>query len=187
MSILNRNLIGVTLLALACSESPLLNHQNANAAQKDSATTSRPASGKTTSAPSTPRTDETKKTEEKAKANDPCDLEFKEANRCGFLEWEEAPKNLKVTSCIIRFWNRDSDREEKRVLSSPPGTLSVFPWMGSMGHGSTLKTVIEELQPGEYRVKNIKFIMPGEWQMIVKFMNKEEVIDESKLDLTIEE
>lgn len=45
-------------------------------------------------------------------------------------------------------------------------TVQVVLWMPSMGHGSA-PTVVEKVAPDVYHVKNVYFIMGGEWDVQV--------------------
>jgi hypothetical protein len=46
-------------------------------------------------------------------------------------------------------------------------TMTVFPWMGIHGHGSTEEPVVEEIGDGRYRAFPITFTMPGPWEIFV--------------------
>ncbi|HEY2514375.1 MAG TPA: FixH family protein [Polyangiaceae bacterium] len=44
-------------------------------------------------------------------------------------------------------------------------TLSVVPWMTSMGHGASVTPTATETAPGTYVVTDVDFAMPGTWEM----------------------
>lgn len=44
-------------------------------------------------------------------------------------------------------------------------TISVVPWMTSMGHGASVTPTATETAPGSYVVTDVDFAMPGTWEM----------------------
>ena len=44
-------------------------------------------------------------------------------------------------------------------------TISVVPWMTSMGHGASVTPTATESAPGSYVVTDVDFAMPGTWEM----------------------
>ena len=44
-------------------------------------------------------------------------------------------------------------------------TLTVEPWMPSMGHGSATTPTAEDMGEGHYHIASIDFTMPGSWEV----------------------
>jgi hypothetical protein len=51
-----------------------------------------------------------------------------------------------------------------------------------MGHGST-PTTTTRVDVGSYRVSNVFFTMPGEWELRLQAKNGTEVLDEANISI----
>lgn len=88
----------------------------------------------------------------------------------GHLSWDQGPDG-KGGEAIMRIEWRDGSTHE---LVEPGLPFEVLLWMPSMGHGSaptqTQRVVDNQGQAviGTYQIRNMYFIMPGDWDIRVK-------------------
>jgi hypothetical protein len=47
-------------------------------------------------------------------------------------------------------------------------TVSVEPWMPSMGHGSSTTPVVHDMGEGNYHIESLTFTMPGSWEVRIE-------------------
>lgn len=118
--------------------------------------------------------------------NDPqkvstCSIPFKHSLHCLTWEWEKMPTSREYGSLVLKIY-RLNNHDQTPVLENPAGELQVVLWMPSMGHGST-PTQTEQLDVGTYRVRNVFFIMPGDWDMHFQIQDGATTIDEAKVSL----
>ena len=90
----------------------------------------------------------------------PCWIMTADLNLCGIPEWITGRPNTKTENQLkILFKPLDPQRQ-----FVPIHNFSFRLWMPSMNHGS-VSTKIEWIAPDTVLVKNIYFIMPGQWQL----------------------
>lgn len=111
-----------------------------------------------------------------------CSLKLKTAGTCLRLAWvrratSEAPGELLLTA-IAPAPGADGIPVTRRI----DGEVRVSLWMPSMNHGSTPITV-EPVADGVYRVRDVYFIMPGDWEIRVQVWNGSHLIDEGSYAL----
>lgn len=84
---------------------------------------------------------------------------------------------------VLKSWHNDFG-----TFNGPyqdlPNTLHVYLWMPDMGHGSS-PVKIKKIAQGEYEVSSAYFIMPGKWEIYFQLKNKDDVLDEVVLPLTL--
>lgn len=105
-----------------------------------------------------------------------CDAYFAQTKACVDLIWEKKPTNDEMGTFVLEIYNPD-DRGQFVDLQS---NLEVVLWMPSMGHGSSPVTV-EKVAPGQYRVSQVFFIMPGDWEIQFKLKNGNTVLEQAAL------
>jgi hypothetical protein len=107
---------------------------------------------------------------------------FKKTTYQFTIDWLAGP-SLGESKFLLRSWNK-----EDGTISGPyhnlPYELAIELWMPSMGHGSA-PVKIKKLASGEYEVSSVHFIMGGKWDIIIRLMNKKDIIDEVIIPLTI--
>jgi len=102
-----------------------------------------------------------------------CALRFPNTQICVKAQWASAPSSTRPGELAITL--------------SPefPGVFSALLWMPSMGHGSA-PVKIESLEQGRYRLTNMYFIMPGDWDVRLFLKNAAgEVVDQLFISLMV--
>lgn len=97
-----------------------------------------------------------------------CSLQFKNSGYCVFWNWETVPTNKAYGSFTFKVL-RSNLLDQSPMPVDINETMAVVLWM-KMGHGSA-PTKVTKVDIGSYRVSNVFFTMPGEWQ--IKFQIKE--------------
>jgi len=92
-----------------------------------------------------------------------CTTTFSESQYCLNWYWETPPTSTRAGSLIFKVY-RLNHFDKTPVVVDSALTPEVVLWMPSMGHGST-PTQTTRLDVGTYRVSNVFFIMPGEWDI----------------------
>ncbi len=156
-------LIGLTLFALGCGKSPLLNHAQANGGSPD-----------------TGRTLEPRNDQQRAQ----CPLLFPNAGLCASISWDKQPGSEEATSFTLRYWNRESGTFNG-PYADPASTVGVKLWMPTMGHGSSPVTIAHDADSGVFKVTNVYFVMPGEWEVHVQLKDGAKVVEEAVEKVTI--
>lgn len=109
-----------------------------------------------------------------SQSEDTCSLKFTKAGICAEMQWLKAPSSSDYSEFTLKF-------------NSPQITaanLSVVLWMPSMGHGSA-PVKIEDLGQGQFRVYNVYFVMPGEWEVRVNLKNQSATVDQVFVPLMV--
>lgn len=116
---------------------------------------------------------------EKPKVAGQCEQQFSVFGICMNLKWENLPQAMKTTSFTLTF--------SSVATGAPtflPGDLDVYLWMPSMGHGSSPVTVAK-IDPSNYAVTQVYFVMPGEWQIVVQLKSSNQVLDKVIIPVTL--
>lgn len=108
--------------------------------------------------------------------------EFKKIAYSFSIDWQTGP-STDVSSFILKTWKTDTGTVNGPYLDLP-NTLKVILWMPSMGHGSA-PVKITKMGPGEYKVTNIYFVMPGRWDVKFHVTKANDVLDEVNLPFDI--
>ena len=125
---------------------------------------------------------ETSSPQENSQKTQECSVVFSNSQLCLQWFWETKPTSKEYGSLIFKIFRLNS-YDNTPVASEIPGAPQVVLWMPSMGHGST-PTVTEKLDTGTYRVKDVFFIMPGDWDILFQFQDSsEKTLDEAKVSL----
>ncbi len=118
-----------------------------------------------------------------------CELYFKKVQACGQIEWVVKPKKVEIPTpkdqaeFKIQFFKKNRTHEKYTLAE----TIRVKLFMPSMGHGSQPTSVSQETDdqghpiPGSYRVKDVLFSMPGDWEIRVELKKHDKVIDQATL------
>lgn len=104
---------------------------------------------------------------------DDCRLFFDKSNLCVDLQWEKLPTTSEKGSFVLRFY----EKQNNAILLDPTLSVAVTLWMPSMGHGSS-PVKIERQAQGVYRISNVFFIMPGEWDIRIQLKNEGQIIEQ---------
>lgn len=122
---------------------------------------------------------------EEKKSN--CDIVFTKSKMCLSWKWEEKPTSSEMGSLIFKTFrlnNYDQTAIQIDPIFEQTSVPQVVLWMPSMGHGSSPTNTIR-LDVGTFRVSDVFFIMPGEWQIKFQIKNGEEVLDEAQVAVSI--
>ncbi len=112
-----------------------------------------------------------------------CEIKFQKSDLCFSWRWEQIPTASTAGILILKTFRLNLfDQTPVEIDSTYP--ISLILWMPSMGHGSS-PTQTQRLDIGTYRISNVFFIMPGEWEMKFQIKNEIEIIDETILQITI--
>lgn len=114
-------------------------------------------------------------------ASDACLQQFTKSNLCLVWKWENKPTSQSYGSFIFKTYRLnllDQTPLEVDLIAQP----EVILWMPSMGHGST-PTITTRVDVGSYRVTNVFFTMPGEWELRLQVKNGTEVLDEANISI----
>jgi len=84
------------------------------------------------------------------------------------LNFEKPPTTNGEVVFTIKFYHPQTPE----ILIDADSAWDVILWMPSMGHGSS-PVKIEKIATGYYRVSRVYFIMPGDWDLIIRFKNSE--------------
>jgi hypothetical protein len=111
-----------------------------------------------------------------------CSTRFTQSQICLLWYWEQKPNSSEVGRLIFKTYRLNSfDKTaiEVNSVSIPQVQL----WMPGMGHGST-PTQVVQLDTGTYRVQNVFFIMPGEWDIRFQIKDGDHINDEAVVHIT---
>lgn len=113
-----------------------------------------------------------------------CTRQLKNSKLCIVWMWETKPTETTLGAFIFKTY-RLNNYDQSAILLDAGDKAEVVLWMSSMGHGSS-PTVVQKLDVGTYRVNEVFFTMPGQWQMQFQFKNQnEEIIDEASFEIQI--
>jgi hypothetical protein len=117
-----------------------------------------------------------------------CDLKFAKSGDCVEIAWKEKPTETKAGSFVFKI-SHSAASGQSSVPMDPQMAASVVLWMPAMGHGSTPVTVTkidDGADPAvSFLASEVRFIMPGEWQIKLQIKQANEVIDEAVLDYVL--
>lgn len=105
---------------------------------------------------------------------DHCPLAFKTSNLCAQLDWIIHPSDSSDSSFYLIFF---ADDDPTKSIVVPEADLEVELWMPSMGHGSAPVEITKE-SSGRFKVTRAYFIMPGDWEIIIRLRSENKIIDE---------
>ncbi len=99
------------------------------------------------------------------------DQRFPRSNRAFDLVWQTGCPSFDACSFTVNLKDPLDSGEE----------LFAELWMPSMGHGSSPFTV-RALGPTSWEFSDVYFIMPGNWEVVLKIKSGGQAIDEIRLD-----
>ena len=111
-----------------------------------------------------------------------CQNQFQNSGYCLDWSWENKPTSSEMGSFVFKVYHLnafDQTPIEVDLASAPQVVL----WMPAMGHGSS-PTKVDRLDTGTYRVSNVFFVMPGEWEMKFQVKDGASVLDEAIIQFT---
>jgi YtkA-like len=109
-------------------------------------------------------------------------FKFKKTDYSFNLTWITGPVKGQ-NKFILKSWHKDLG-----TLNGPyqdlPNDLYIYLWMPAMGHGSS-PVKMKKLNVGEYEVSDAYFIMGGKWEIHFQLLQKETILDEVILPITL--
>lgn len=102
-----------------------------------------------------------------------CAMKFPKKNVCAVTAWTATPHSSVYNEFLLEL--------DQAVT---PEELSILLWMPSMGHGSA-PVKIEPLSPTRYRIHNVFFIMPGDWEIRMYLKEQGATIDQLFVPLMV--
>ncbi len=124
-----------------------------------------------------PQTQELADVAESPKA---CSQQLVSQQRCYSLVWQNVPQESQAASFVLNFYSLF----DSGLPLDPLDTLTVTLWMPSMGHGSS-PVRLKKISDGVFLVDRVFFIMPGEWEILIRFKKGEELIEQVVQKITI--
>jgi hypothetical protein len=122
-------------------------------------------------------------------ASSPANFDFPVFGLRADLNWEVQPQVRQ--DCVFTFSLMQASTGSPIDLAQEKMRLEIVLWMPSMGHGSA-PVVIEPLLdgqgqsvPGAFRVRNVQFIMPGDWEVRVTLRHEDGRFETFALALTL--
>ncbi len=112
-----------------------------------------------------------------------CPLVFTSTQICFAVTWLRGPTISGSSDFELRFWDKNTGTKNGPYIN-PPGTLGILLWMPSMSHGSAPVT-ITPLAIGEFKVTNVYFVMPKDWEVQFSLENGGQVTDQAALGLIL--
>lgn len=102
-----------------------------------------------------------------------CETKLASSGLCVSFVWE-APATASAAGTVVYKTFRLNAFDQSPVLEDPPQELSFVLWMRDMGHGSA-PTQTTKLDTGTFRVTNIFFVMPGDWEFQFRIKETKEI------------
>lgn len=102
-----------------------------------------------------------------------CTLKFPRKNICLQATWASTPDSSVYNEFLLEF--------DQPVA---PNEFSILLWMPSMGHGS-VPVKVEPQSPTRYRVHNVFFIMPGDWEVRIYLKEQNSTVDQLFIPLMV--
>lgn len=90
------------------------------------------------------------------------------------ISWENTPTSEQANAFVLNF-SAPSDQFNE---------LTVSLWMPSMGHGS-IPVKIEKINATQYRITDVYFLMPGDWDIRFTLKNNGVTIDSSYASMIV--
>lgn len=106
-----------------------------------------------------------------------CEAQFKNFDGCVTWAWEKEPNSKEYGRMQVKIF-RPNRLDGSSLLIEPDAELDLILWMPSMGHGS-VPTRTEKVDIGSYRIHNLFFVMPGEWEMKFQLKREGKLVDEA--------
>ncbi len=113
-----------------------------------------------------------------------CALKFSASGFCLSWKWESEPKgNGEAASLVFKVYRGNLlDDSPVPVDLAPAPVLDL--WMPSMGHGSA-PTTVARIDQGTYRASEVRFLMPGDWELRFRQKEGDRVLDEAVVSILL--
>lgn len=120
----------------------------------------------------------------------PCELSFQEKkcsmslateNICMDIEWEKFQEGKQKGSFFICSYDRTMGVRQNMSLNP-----FVELWMPSMNHGSAPTKTEAAISTGVYRVKDVYFVMSGQWEIRIQIKEGSTIQAQAVLPITVE-
>lgn len=111
----------------------------------------------------------------------PCSVQMDLSRLCLTWSWEKRPTPQEYGSFVFKTFRLnlyDQTPIETNLDSHP----KVILWMPSMGHGS-VPTQVTQIDTGTYRVTQVFFTMPGDWEIRFHVTQDQEIIDHATISI----
>lgn len=102
-----------------------------------------------------------------------CDLRMPSSGTCVDLTWDKMQTDSEYGEMTLKFYSK----ENPVVFIDPAATPFVQLFMPSMGHGSS-PTQVQKISVGIYKVTNVYFSMPGNWDIRIQLKDGSKVIEQ---------
>lgn len=113
-------------------------------------------------------------------------LKFKNGDLTVVAQFAQAPQSGVKTQMLLTAYD-----SQTQTIKAWTDQVKVVLWMPSMGHGSA-PTQVEpardeqgQVIPGVLNVKNVYFVMPGDWQVRVILTNEKGLSETQSFDLML--
>lgn len=106
-----------------------------------------------------------------------CSIQFNTSGNCLWWSWKTYPTETESGVLIFKIYQL-KDFPSFPTEVDAPSVPEFVPWMTSMSHGST-PTTVSRIDIGTYEVKDVFFIMPGEWDLKFQIKQGDIVQDEA--------
>lgn len=111
-----------------------------------------------------------------------CALRLKNSGYCVAWAWEQKPVGTNPGSLAFKIL-RPNLLDQSAMPADINTDVAIVLWMTSMGHGSTAVKV-EKVDTGSYRATNVRFVMPGDWEIRFQLKNGNHIQDEAVSHIT---
>lgn len=114
-----------------------------------------------------------------------CQYSFINENLCFAFTWEKIPHSTTDSGTIILKTFRLNQLDQSPIIMNPQGIPNLYLFMTgpNMNHGSA-PTHLETVDVGTYRIKNIYFIMTGDWLLKFQILKSGVITDETVIPFT---
>ncbi len=110
-------------------------------------------------------------------------IRLEKLNACGELVWTMGPDIHNESQALLTLKSLSAEP----LQISPSANLKLTLWMPSMGHGSA-PTSSETVSLGVFKITQIFFIMPGEWELRFEVQDVEKqntLLDSARLKIDL--
>lgn len=112
--------------------------------------------------------------EKSEKPSQTCELRMPVLNFCISIDWQKQPSATSFGQFQLKFYRPDDSAPNLDPNLKP----EVILFMPSMGHGSS-KTTVEFAGENSFLVTRVFFIMPGDWEIRVRYPTHGSEYDEA--------
>ncbi len=106
-----------------------------------------------------------------------CPLRLKNSGYCVTWAWEQKPMGSQAGSITFKIL-RANLLDQSIMPADITQDVTVLLWMPSMDHGST-PVKVSKVDTGSYRATNVRFVMPGDWEIRFQIKDGNNIQDEA--------